>query len=148
MGRGERKGRSKKMELQLIMKKIQFNYDLWVNNQDKYELVTRDGSLVELYKYEPRNLKQHQIIGSAEGCARSWDINGYFNSEFMESYVDLMMVEKKQTKTYKEIVVAVRYPNSRMVNMEVCPLDDRDAIEDSYKKKGFDYQIKEIEFEF
>lgn len=135
------------MELQLIMKKIQFNYDLWVNNKDKYDLVTRDGKIPKIYTYDPDNHDKHVLLGSKHGVMTSWDINGYYNAG-IESIHDLFMVEKKQTKAYKYIVVAVRFPKSGMRQIEVCPLEDREPIESNLRQEGFDYQIKEIEFEF
>ena len=130
------------------MEKIQFNYDLWVNNKDKYDLVTRDGRPAKVYHYDPTNNVDYRIIGCVDNEVASWSVNGEFFSDNGANNKDLMMVEKKQTKTYKEIVGAVRYPRSGLLNIEVCPFEDKEAIEDAFNKEGFDYQIKEIEFEF
>lgn len=130
------------------MKKIQFNYDLWVNNKEKYDLVTRDGDPAKVYQHDPDNHQKHVLIGSVNGTATAWDVDGWFYEKGEESSNDLMMIEKKQTKNYKYIVVAVRYPKSGLFNVEVCPLEDKEAIESNPIKEGFDYQIKEIEFEF
>lgn len=130
------------------MEKIQFNYDLWVNNKDKYDLVTRGGEPAKVYAKDPFNEVNHVLVGSRRGVMSAWDINGWFCRELDISNADLFMVEKKQTKTYKYIVVSVRYPKSGMCQIEACPLDKRAAIEANLIQEGFDYQIKEIEFEF
>lgn len=130
------------------MKKIQFNYDLWVNNKDKYDLVTRGGKPAKIYACDTDNNTNNVLVGSLGGVMASWSTDGWYYNVGNESNDDLMMVEKKQTKTHRAIVVAVRYPNSKMVNIEVCPIEDRNDIALSFIKEGFDYQIKEIEFEF
>ena len=48
------------------MEKIQFNYDLWVNNKDKYDLVTRDGRPAKVYHYDPTNNVDYRIIGCVD----------------------------------------------------------------------------------
>lgn len=135
------------MELQLIMKKIQFNYDLWVNNQDKYDLVTRDGKIPKIYTYDPDNHDKHVLLGSKHGVMTSWDINGYYNAG-IESIHDLFMVEKKQKRYYKQIVVCYVLPGTSVVSMEVEDISSLDFVKDTLDKSGLEYQIKEIEFEF
>lgn len=130
------------------MEKIQFNYDLWVNNKDKYDLVTRDGKTLKIYTYDSDNKETNKLVGSIKGVMALWDTDDWYYGAGNESNFDLMMVEKKQKRCYKQLVVCYVLPGTSIVSMEVEDISSLDFLKDTLDKSGLEYQIKEIEFEF
>lgn len=77
-------------------KTIPFDWELYNNNRDKYEVVTRGGDEVtELTKFKGLT---NTIAGVKTGHLLAWNLNGTTNNNYEETNFDLFLQYEEEVK--------------------------------------------------